>query len=319
MPRPKNGYTNAAGQPIPGVHDVTGRYGDKNGLIQWAYKQGCAGVPLYEKGTLDIGTVVHHMCELDLRGASQRDIDAVPHEMLSTPGDIDKAWLAFRAFLKWRTEHNVRAIAFEEALVCEEWQYGGTFDCIAWVDGVRSLIDFKTCKTAGQVYLEQRVVMAAHGALWHKCHPDLPLAGYHLINLPKDGSPPGHHAFADLSREWEMFTLQLDCWRIEKGISNKRTAARPAIAPVAIAPPPEPEPPKTEPPKPRGSRKTKDAPATISLLAIPAPSVTPSQAGAVLRAVPRKRPRKTACSAQMVLPGILSLPFQLNFDLKEAA
>lgn len=31
MPRPKNGYQNAAGQPIRGVHDITGRYKDTKG------------------------------------------------------------------------------------------------------------------------------------------------------------------------------------------------------------------------------------------------------------------------------------------------
>lgn len=224
MPRPANGYVNAAGEKIPGVHDITGRYADKGGLINWAYSQGKKGVPLYEKGTLDIGTVIHHMAELDLRGASKRGIEAEPFQMLSAPGDIDKAVQAFRAFQAWRGVHDVRGVAFEEALVSEEFQYGGTFDCIAWVDGVRSLIDFKTCKTAGQVYLEQRVVMAAHGNLWHEAHPEMPLRAYHLINLPKDGSEHRHFAFADLSPEWEMFTLQLDCWRIEKGLSRKRSA-----------------------------------------------------------------------------------------------
>lgn len=243
MPRPANGYRNAADQPIPGVHDITGRFADKSGLINWAYSQGQKGVPLYERGTLNIGTVVHRMCELDLRGASDREIDAVPHEMLSTPGDVDKAWQAFRAFLAWRTAHNVRAIAFEEALVSEELQYGGTFDCIAWVDGVRSLIDFKTTKSAGQVYLDQRVVMAAHGNLWHEQHPDMPLEAYHLITLPKDGSEPGHHAFADLGTEWHMFALQLECWRLEKGVTKKADPKRATAASAA--------------PKPKRARKAK--------------------------------------------------------------
>jgi hypothetical protein len=268
MPRPKNGYQNAAGQPVPGVHDITGRFADKNGLINWAYSQGMKGVPLYEKGTLDIGTVVHQMAELDLRGAPQRDVERVPHEMLSTPADIDKAFQAFGAFQQWRKEHDVRVIAFEEALVFERWQYGGTLDCIAWVDGVRSLIDFKTCKTAKQVYLEQRLVMAAHGALWREHHPDLPIAAYHLVNLPKDGSRPGHHSFADLALEFEMFTLQLDCWKIEKGLSRKR-AVKP-VAPAAEAAP------ATEAPAKNRVRKTK-VPAAPPIL-LPPPQVSLSMA-----------------------------------------
>jgi hypothetical protein len=36
MPRPKSGYFNAAGQPIPGTHDITGRYKEMGGLMNWA-------------------------------------------------------------------------------------------------------------------------------------------------------------------------------------------------------------------------------------------------------------------------------------------
>ncbi len=223
MPRPADGYRNAADQRVPGVHDITGRFSDKSGLINWAYSQGKKGVPLYGEAAI-IGTAVHRMAELDMRAESQREVERVPYGMLHRAEDIDKAIQSFRQYLEWRKGHDVRAIAFEEAIVSERFQYGGTFDIIAWVDGVRSLIDFKTCKTAGVVYPEMRLAMSAHGNLWHEQHPELPLEAYHLIMLPKDGSRFGHHAFADLSQEWEMFTLQLDCWRIEKGLSRRRTA-----------------------------------------------------------------------------------------------
>jgi hypothetical protein len=251
MPRPKSGYFNAAGQPIPGTHDITGRYKEMGGLMNWAYSQGKKGVPLYQRDALDIGTAVHRMAELDLRGIPEREIERVPYETLQASVDIDKAWMAFRQFRDWRKEHEVRAIAFEESLVSEIHQYGGTLDVIALIDGARGLLDFKTSKTAGDIYLDQRLVMAAHGNLWREKHPELPLpGGYHLISLPKDGSKFGHHAFADLSPEWEMFTLQLDCWRIEKGGARKR-----AVKPATVVPAPkvrlETEAPKPEMPKPR--------------------------------------------------------------------
>jgi PD-(D/E)XK nuclease superfamily len=286
MPRPKDGYRNAAGDQVPGVHDITNRYKNMHGLMNWIHQEGLKGNVNPYASAADIGTVVHKMAELDLRGAPEREIERVPHEMLSTPTDIDKAFQAFRAFQEWRKQHDVRAIAFEEALVSEQWGFGGTFDCIAWVDGVRCLIDFKTCKTAGQVYLEQRLVMAAHGHLWHQHHPALPLTGYHLVNLPKDGSRHGVHSFASLDAEWEMFTLQLDCWRIEKGLTRKRATkaktvvpapkaaladlaarleamAAEATAPVQAADPFRPanapplKPPPAVPAKPKRARKTK--------------------------------------------------------------
>jgi hypothetical protein len=160
----------------------------------------------------------------------QREVETVPYQMLRPPEDIDKAFAAFKQYEGWRKDHCVRALAFEEALVSEVHQVGGTPDIIALVDGDRALLDFKTSKTASDVYLDQRLAMAAHGALWHENHPDLPLVGYHLIVLPKDGSRFGYHAFADLSLELEMFLLQLDCWRIEKGLQrarSKRSAPEP--------------------------------------------------------------------------------------------
>ena len=36
MPRPKNGYVNAAGQPVPGTHDPINRFMDKTALMHWA-------------------------------------------------------------------------------------------------------------------------------------------------------------------------------------------------------------------------------------------------------------------------------------------
>jgi len=287
MPRPKSGYFNAAGQPIPGTHDITGRYKEMGGLMNWAYSQGKKGVPLYQRDALDIGTAVHRMAELDLRGIPEREIERVPYETLQASVDIDKAWMAFRQFRDWRKEHEVRAIAFEESLVSEIHQYGGTLDVIALIDGARGLLDFKTSKTAGDIYLDQRLVMAAHGNLWREKHPELPLpGGYHLISLPKDGSKFGHHAFADLSPEWEMFTLQLDCWRIEKGLGRKRSV-KPATGATAreAAPKPKPAQATAEMPKPRrpARKSTVSAVADFLAAAAAAPKPVPKPAPVIDR------------------------------------
>jgi hypothetical protein len=78
MPRPSSGYLNAAGQKIPGTNDVVGRFKDHTALMAWAYNQGKAGLPRYERSTLDIGSAVHKMAELDLLDA-QLPLGAEPH------------------------------------------------------------------------------------------------------------------------------------------------------------------------------------------------------------------------------------------------
>ncbi len=269
MPRPKNGYENIAGQKVPGVHDITGRYEDKSGLNAWkvnqAYERGHLDAALgirtgEDRSALAIGTAIHLMCELGLRNADKREIEAAANA-LGVRDHIQQAWNAYNQFRVWRTAHHVEIISLEESIVSEPQQFGGTPDVVARIDGQRSLLDIKSCltKNAGTVYLGQRIAMAAHGQLWNEKHSQEPIEAYHLLNLPKDGGAFGPHSFADLSIEWEMFTLQLKCWRLEKGTTRKRSvkASTPVEAPA--------EAPKVEAApaaKPKRTRKPKvEAPA----------------------------------------------------------
>jgi hypothetical protein len=233
MPRHKNGYFNAAGEPIPGAHDPISRYMDQTALKIWAHKQGLAGLPLYQRAAIDIGSAVHGMAELDLKGRPDREIEAYCHECLAAPDHLRKAFSSFSAFRAWRQQCHVRAIAQERVLVSERWQYGGTPDTIAMINGGIGLLDFKT---SAKPFPDHLVALAAHGALWEETNPQHPLtAGYHLICLPKDGSDFAHHAYADLSRQWELFRLWLAAYRLEKGCTIAKAQPKPAAA----APPPK--------------------------------------------------------------------------------
>jgi hypothetical protein len=57
MHRPKNGYFNAAGEPILGT--TTRSFGTwiKTAVKIWAYKRGQQGLPLYGRVVIDIGWV----------------------------------------------------------------------------------------------------------------------------------------------------------------------------------------------------------------------------------------------------------------------
>src|SRR5260370_34627676 len=95
MPSPKNGYVNAAGEPVPGTHDPISRYMDQTALKIWAHKQGLAGLPLYQRAAIDIGSTVHGMAELDLKGRPDREIEANCHACLAAPGHLRQALSAF--------------------------------------------------------------------------------------------------------------------------------------------------------------------------------------------------------------------------------
>ena len=71
--------------------------------------------------------------------------------------------LYFGSYPDWRepTEEfdNVEYLESELRLISEEYQYGGTADCIAKVDGETVLIDFKT---SNGVYAEHLIQLAAY-------------------------------------------------------------------------------------------------------------------------------------------------------------
>jgi hypothetical protein len=227
MPRPKGGYSNAAGQPIPGTHDPISRYMDQTALKIWAHTRGTQGLPLYDRAAIDIGSTVHGMAELDLRGRPDREIEAYAHEALVSPDHLRKCFASFEAFRQWREQCHVRAIAQEVPLVSERYQYGGTPDTIAMIGDGLGIIDFKT---SARPYPDHLLGLAAHGNLWDENHPDHKLTGYHLLILPKDGSAFQHHAYDDLSRQWKLFTLYLEAYRLDKACSG-------AIKADAVAPP----------------------------------------------------------------------------------
>jgi len=156
------------------------------------------------------------MAELDLIGASDREIETTLFQYLSAPNHLTLANTCFKAFRAWREQCRVRIIAQEVSIVSETHQYGGTPDLIALVNNTIGILDFKT-SAKGVVYPDMKIAMAAHANLWNEtCDPRMKIDTYHLITLPKDGGDFKHHAFADLSREWEIFKGYRELWRLEK-------------------------------------------------------------------------------------------------------
>jgi hypothetical protein len=240
VPRPANSYTNSAGQSVPGTHDPISRYMDRSALMHWAHKRGVDGLPLYARDAIDIGSAVHAMADLDLKGRPDREIENVARDAGLPRDDFDKAMRAFMQFRKWRINCHVQPIVLECSLVSEIHQYGGTPDCIATISGKVALVEFKT---SVKPYPDHLVAMAAHAQLWNENRPQQPIEVFHWLGCPKDGSEFQHHAYSDLSPQWEIFTLYLDAWRLEKGLQRKRTkvaqvaqAQETAPAPAAAAP-----------------------------------------------------------------------------------
>jgi hypothetical protein len=238
MARPKEGYHNAAGQPIPGTGDINGRFKNSSRLLYWAFNRGKSGAAnLRDEAALDTGSCVHMLAELDLKNTPEADIEFYLNTTLRDPDERTKAAAAFGAFRKWKSEFHVAPRAHEVSLISETLQYGGTLDFLANVRGKLALIDFKTTKS-GEVYEDMALQLAAYGILWDENHPTQKLdGGYHLILLPKDGSKPIHREFTHeaLQPYRSKFWLYRKAYDLDAVCNDPKLLQGIAVAP-SIAP-----------------------------------------------------------------------------------
>jgi hypothetical protein len=127
----------------------------------------------------DIGTQVHNLVEWTLKGELM--YDAGP-----SPRIEDKAQWAFMAWQDWRKAVNLKPIAIEQVIWSRTHGYAGTLDLLAEVDGVLTVIDWKTGKA---VYPEAHLQNAAYRqAIREMGHGD-PKQGL-IVRLPKIETDP---------------------------------------------------------------------------------------------------------------------------------
>lgn len=133
-------YKNADGKRLPGVTTITGVM-DKPALVPWANKLGLQGIESrnYVDILAGIGTLAHAMVSEDMGG------DPVNKDIYSKE-DISLAENSFIKYLDWRKAREIEVIGTEMQMVSEKYQYGGTCDILAKLDGELTLIDVKTCK-----------------------------------------------------------------------------------------------------------------------------------------------------------------------------
>jgi hypothetical protein len=137
------------GDAIPGVTTVLNILA-KPALVKWANNLGLQGIDSskYRDKMADIGTITHllilqHLTkgELDLTEYSQQDIEA--------------AHGCMKAYYEWEKAHTVLPVLVETPLSSDTYGYGGTPDCLAYVNGELELLDFKTSKAIWSEYFYQ--------------------------------------------------------------------------------------------------------------------------------------------------------------------
>lgn len=209
-------YYNSKGERVPGVTTVKGNLGWSNrALNYWSWQQGydqCkAGKPFQYGDTLEkaaeAGTIAHAMIEADIKG-EVFDSDGYDAELVSL------AETAFLNFLQWKENYKFVPVETEPHLVSENYQFGGTPDMIAEINGVLCLFDWKT---SGGLYEDYLIQLAAYGQLWNENHPDNPIiGGYHILRVDKETATFTHKYIYNLDSAWRVFLQLLELHNAHK-------------------------------------------------------------------------------------------------------
>jgi hypothetical protein len=206
-------YYLSNGTEVPGVTTVL-QVLSKPALIHWAWELGMKGED-YRKtrdNLADVGTIAHYLVECELKGET-------PDLKDYSPDDIDLAENALIKFYEWQKQHTIEVIFAEQSLVSEQFKFGGTLDCLAYVDGVKTLLDFKTSKS---IYAEHIIQLSAYLQLLRENnHPDVrDIRVLRIGRTEEEGYEEIVKKAVDLENHWKLFQHCLEIYRLRKVIGG---------------------------------------------------------------------------------------------------
>jgi hypothetical protein len=127
----------------------------------------------------DIGTEAHKLIEWTMR-------TAIGAQAGDKPIVSDKALWAFMAFEDFAKSVQLKPVLIEQAVYSKVHRYAGTMDLLARVNGVMTLIDFKTGKS---VYPESFLQSAAYSVALEEMGYAPPAAAL-IVRVPKVETDP---------------------------------------------------------------------------------------------------------------------------------
>lgn len=146
-------YKTADGTRVPGATTIIGIL-DKPALVKWANNLGLQGIDStrYVDNLASVGTLAHHLILCHYKGE-------VPDMTDFTENQIELAQNCIQSYSFWEGSHKIEPVLIEEPIVSEILKYGGTPDLYCKMDGVLTLLDFKTGKA---LYTEVMYQLAAY-------------------------------------------------------------------------------------------------------------------------------------------------------------
>lgn len=199
-------YYDKAGKLLPGVTTILSVL-NKPALVPWANGLGLQGINVreYVDVLATIGSIGHDMICCHNRGVA---FDPGEH-----PKDlIDKAENCFLSYLAWEKQHEVEPILCEEKLISEIHGFGGTLDMFARVDGIRTIVDYKTGKA---IYAEHVYQVAAYRKALEERGQRA--EAVRILQIGRDETEGfSEKVVTDTAREWQVFEHCLAIYRLQK-------------------------------------------------------------------------------------------------------
>lgn len=198
-------YRLKTGDIVPGTTTITGILA-KFPLYNWYYKLGRDGIDhrKHLDFLADVGTLSHSMIFHHLKGEEADTADYSQNQ-------IDLASNSFESFLKWEKQHELKPILLEIQLVSEEYKYGGTPDFYGMIDGVATLLDFKS----SGIYDDQWIQLAGYVNLLKESGKKV--GACKILVIPTDKDKGFREAQReDVSVHFEIFLRCLDIYNLRK-------------------------------------------------------------------------------------------------------
>lgn len=196
---------------VPGTTTITGLL-NKPYLIKWANNLGLEGIDssTYTDEAAKTGTLAHAMVQAHLQ---HEELDMNQFSKVQ----IDLAENALISFFEWKSRHEIEVVECEVPMVSEQLRYGGTIDCYCILDGVPTLLDFKTGKA---IYEEYFVQLAAYRNLLEE--RGCPVERTQILRIGRDeteGFEERH--VTDTSKYFEIFKNLLNVYYLKKDLGWK--------------------------------------------------------------------------------------------------
>ena len=210
--KPHQKYYLASGQEVPGVTTLLGVLA-KPALVPWANKLGLQGIEVrkYVDHLAEIGTLAHHLLECHLAHTTPATTDYSPEQ-------LDKAENSLLSYFAWAQGHELQPRILEGQFVSEAHRYGGTIDCYGLLDGLPTLLDFKTAKA---IYPEHLYQVAAYAELLREAGHEV--AQVLILQIGREESE-GYSVrhLVDTTKHFALFEHCLSIYRLQQELHTKK-------------------------------------------------------------------------------------------------